>query len=207
MSTQTSRPAKTAKTARIQRIFSQPVHTIRTRYRQFWKSIGLHYFTFTSGDEEEKELFTKSRWSALARCGVHILPALISIVLITLNLYGFYIGFELQGPRGTDSVKLGVLQVTAKIQVRTTTTLVVGILLTTCGQELLIVASSSEIILHWVRWQLVYGDGLPLGLLGSGFTFSQLRCVALSLINPSLLTTLTLNKLLLVSGFPCLCAL
>ena len=42
-------------------------------------------------------------------------------------------------------------------------------------KELLIVASSSEIILHWVRWQLVFGDGLPLGLIGSGFTFSQLR--------------------------------
>lgn len=45
-------------------------------------------------------------------------------------------------------------------------------------KELLIVASSSEIILHWVRWQLVFGDGLPLGLIGSGFTFSQLRSVS-----------------------------
>lgn len=118
MGSQTSRPAKKAKMVRIPRILYQPVQTIRTRYRRFWKSIGLHVFTFTSGEEEAKELFTQSRWSALARCGVHILPAFISIALITLNLYGFYIGFELQGPRGTDNVKLGVLQVTAKIQVR-----------------------------------------------------------------------------------------
>ena len=117
MSPRPSGPPKQTRIARIRRMVLQPLETIRTRYRRFWKSTGLHFFTFTSGEEAPKELFTKSRWAALARCGVHILPALVSIVLITLNLYGLYIGFELQGPRQTDSIKLGVLQVTAKIQV------------------------------------------------------------------------------------------
>ena len=118
MSAPPSQPLKLSRIARFRKRLFQPFEFVRTQYRQFWKSTGLHLITLTSGKEEPKKLFNKSRWSALARCGVHILPALVSIVLITLNLYGLYIGFELQGPRDTDSIKLGVLQVTAKIQVR-----------------------------------------------------------------------------------------
>lgn len=118
MSAPASQPLKPPRIARFRKKLFQPFEFVRTQYRPFWKSTGLPVITLTSGKEKPKKLFTTSRWSAVARCGVHILPALVSIVLITLNLYGLYIGFELQGPRKTDSIKLGVLQVTAKIQVR-----------------------------------------------------------------------------------------
>ena len=39
--------------------------------------------------------------------------------------------------------------------------------------EILIVASLSVIIFHAVRHELLHGDGLPLGLLGSGFNFGS----------------------------------
>jgi hypothetical protein len=39
------------------------------------------------------------------------------------------------------------------------------------------VASAADIIFHCVRSQLIFGEGLPLGLVGSGFNFTQLRSV------------------------------
>ncbi|KAK5105956.1 hypothetical protein LTS08_000071 [Lithohypha guttulata] len=41
--------------------------------------------------------------------------------------------------------------------------------------ELLIHASLSVIVFHAVRYELLFGDGLPLGLLGSGFSFTTIE--------------------------------
>lgn len=52
---------------------------------------------------------------------------------------------------------MGLLQIAAKVQ------------------ELLIVGSVGSVIFHVLRSELVFGDGMPLGLLVSGFSFSQVR--------------------------------
>lgn len=73
-------------------------------------------------DEAPKILINTSRGQALARSAIHLLPALVSIGLMVINIRGFFIGIELQGvgPEHQDSLKLGLLQVAAKTQVRLT---------------------------------------------------------------------------------------
>ncbi|RSL68006.1 hypothetical protein CEP54_002914 [Fusarium duplospermum] len=141
------------------------------RFRTILRTLGLGVITFLGGNDDEppKVLIDSSRRLAVARCAMHIFPALLSICLITLahcvsigedrlitlNSLGLFIGNELQGLRDGDGLKLGLLQVAAKIQ------------------ELLIVASVGSVIFHIIRSELVFGDGMTLGLLVSGFSFAQ----------------------------------
>ncbi|KAI8719899.1 hypothetical protein NCS52_00772200 [Fusarium sp. LHS14.1] len=127
-------------------------------FRTLLRTLGLSIVTFLGGNDPEpsKVLIDSSRKLALARCAVHIVPAFLSIALITLNLLGFFIGNELQGDQDQDDLKFGLLQVAAKLQ------------------ELLIVASVGSVIFHILRSELVFGDGVTLGLLVSGFSFSQI---------------------------------
>ncbi|RSL54946.1 hypothetical protein CEP53_007258 [Fusarium sp. AF-6] len=117
------------------------------------------YLRFRRGLNEEppKVLLQSSFWLALARCTIHIIPALVSIGLVILNCRGYFIGNELEGPMNQDDMKLGLLQVAAKVQ------------------ELLIVASVGSVIFHILRSELVFGEGIPLGLLTSGWNFSQIQ--------------------------------
>lgn len=128
-------------------------------FRTLLRTLGLSIITFLGGNDPEpsKVLIDSSRKLALARCAVHIVPAFLSTALITLNLLGFFIGNELQGDQDQDDLKFGLLQVAAKLQ------------------ELLIVASVGSVIFHILRSELVFGDGVTLGLLVSGFSFSQIR--------------------------------
>ena len=106
--------------------------------------------------EPKKKIIYKSRWTALVRCAVHILPTFFSIALITLNLKHYYIGRALMGVITNDSINFALLQVAAKVQ------------------ELLITASLATVIFQIIRNELMYGDGVPLGLLGSGFAFTDI---------------------------------
>ncbi|CRK18416.1 hypothetical protein BN1723_011577 [Verticillium longisporum] len=130
--------------------------SITTRYARAIRAVGLEIITIRKGPEPPKSLFVLSRKAALARCIVHLLPAMISIILISINLMGYFIGTRLQGWRGSDSIKLGVLQLCAKVQ------------------ELLIVASLSTVIFHVVRSEMTFGPGIPLGWMGAGFRFTTL---------------------------------
>lgn len=132
---------------------------ITDRFRTLLRTIGLGIATFVGADRPEppKELISNKRRLAIARCAIHILPACVSIVLVVINLVGYFIGSELQGLQGQDDIKLSVLQLAAK------------------AQELLIVSSCGTIIFDLLRSELMFGNGLPLGLLVSGFNFSQLR--------------------------------
>ncbi|UPK97982.1 hypothetical protein LCI18_008917 [Fusarium solani-melongenae] len=128
------------------------------KFRTLLRTLGLKVLTFLGGNDPEppKVLIDSSRRLSIARCAIHIIPAFLSIALIALNLMVFFIGHELQGPGGQDELKLGSLQVAAKLQ------------------ELLIVASVDSVISHLIHSELVSGDGMTLGLLVSGFSFSQL---------------------------------
>ena len=134
-----------------------------TIFSTFLRSVGLELPNVVarrkaraSITEPKKIVIRGSRWLALARCGVHILPILFTIVLVTLNLRHYLIEFHLQGIILSDDINLALLQIAAKVQ------------------ELLIVASTSTIVFDLIRTELLNGNGVPLGLIGSGFSFKDI---------------------------------
>jgi hypothetical protein len=90
---------------------------------------------------------------------VHLLPSTASMVVIALNLKGFFIGFELAGLPGHNAISIAALQVAAKLQ------------------EFLIVASVATVLFHKLRHDMLREHGIPLGLLGFGLSFTQLNCL------------------------------
>ncbi|KAL2213002.1 hypothetical protein CC79DRAFT_1374479 [Sarocladium strictum] len=144
------------KTQTLRRWLSGCLAQAKATLRPFSRSIGLAFLTLDTGAEGPKTVLTKSWRTSLARCGVHLLPAAVSMVIIIINLCNVYIGPKMDGPSGQNSVKEAVLQVCAKVH------------------ELLVVGSLASIIFHVLRGNLLHRSGVPLGLLGSGFAFSQL---------------------------------
>lgn len=109
-----------------------------------------------AASEQPKAVFQSSRMLVLASSAVHFLPISVSTVLISLNLSGSYLGRTLPGSIIDPAINLALLQIAAKIH------------------ELLIVASVTTVVLHFIRKELVHGDGLPLGMLMGAFMFSGL---------------------------------
>ncbi|CZR56590.1 uncharacterized protein PAC_06479 [Phialocephala subalpina] len=105
--------------------------------------------------ESKKKIIEKSFWVALRRCAVHLIPVTFSLVIITLNLKGYYIGADFVSPIHSETINLLLFQVAAK------------------AQEILVIASLTTIIFHIARQELLFGNGLPLGLIGSGLLFSD----------------------------------
>lgn len=86
---------------------------------------------------------------------LHVIPIVVSFGLVILNFKGYYIGGELSGPQGQDSLKLLGLQIAAKMM------------------ELSTVASLSCMLFTIIRNLLLQG-GLPFGAITAGFEFSKL---------------------------------
>lgn len=118
--------------------------------------LSLMYAALTRHNEEKKVALTRDRRLAAFRCIFHIFPAGLSIALAYLNIHGYYIGGELAGSSGTDSVKLGALQFAAKMH------------------ELLINSSIAMMLLSLIRYELTVESGLPFGALIAGHRFSEL---------------------------------
>ena len=106
--------------------------------------------------EQTKIVIRTSRWTALSRCGVHILPILVSVAIIVINIRQVYIGIDFKSLVTSETINIAFLQTAAKLQ------------------ELLIIASLTTIIFQLLRDELLYGDGIPLGLLGAGINFTKL---------------------------------
>lgn len=85
--------------------------------RVFFHAVGLGILTVVGRQEPPKILIYTSRRQAVFHSVTHILPVFVSITLIAFNLQGFFIGRELQGEQGLDGLKLGVIQIAAKVQV------------------------------------------------------------------------------------------
>jgi hypothetical protein len=109
------------------------------------------------GKEEAKKVITESIPTALRRCTCHLVTIPVSIAIITLDLNGVYLGADLMSPIRSETINLMLLQLAAK------------------AHEIMIVASLGLIVLQFVRHELLFGDGLPLGLIGSGLTFNNLE--------------------------------
>lgn len=85
--------------------------------RVFLRAFGLSILTVVRRQEPPKTLIYPSVWQAMLHSVTHILPIMVSITVIAFNFIRFFIGRELQGQQGLDGLKLGVIQIAAKVQV------------------------------------------------------------------------------------------
>ncbi|KAK4201326.1 hypothetical protein QBC40DRAFT_324459 [Triangularia verruculosa] len=112
--------------------------------------------TLNDKKESPKRLGGENRWISVGkRFLIHMIPVATTVLLVSINLSQHFIGVELDGIPDQDDEKLGALQVAAKVH------------------ELLILASLSVVVFEAVLYELVFGQGLPLGLMGAGFSFSS----------------------------------
>ncbi|KAK6440931.1 hypothetical protein LTR95_002845 [Oleoguttula sp. CCFEE 5521] len=110
-------------------------------------------WTQRSGPETPKKVLNQTLKAALSRALFHLVPMTSLSVMIYQNYHTLYIGpYFTQDPQ-KDPVILAIIQVAAKFQ------------------ELLCVSSLTAIVLQALPRELL-GDGVPLGLLGSGLSFS-----------------------------------
>ncbi|KAL8709735.1 MAG: hypothetical protein Q9220_005521 [cf. Caloplaca sp. 1 TL-2023] len=131
---------------------------------QFFRGIGLAVVNDVlrqirrkrSRQEEKKIVIDKSFKIALGRCSVHILPIVISVIILTVNTKQVFIGIDFQSLVKSQTINLALLQTAAKLQ------------------ELLIVASLATVTFQLLRHELIHGDGLPLGLIAAGLDFTKL---------------------------------
>lgn len=115
-----------------------------------------HFKRSNTRPEVGRPVIRKSFLLALCKCGVHFLPAAASITILYINIKGYWIGAQLIGVHEENNVSIALLQFTAKMQ------------------ELLIIASLATVLFDILRFELLYGCGVPLGLLGSGIMFTQI---------------------------------
>ena len=128
--------------------------------KYFLRALGFEIvntlFRRWTATESPKPAFRRSRWIALSRCAIHILPCSVFLFLLPLNYRTMYLGpgFSYSHSNG---LFLVLFQFGAKIL------------------EIVCVASLTTVVLHVLRHDLIR-NGVPLGLLGSGVFFSQANC-------------------------------
>lgn len=77
-----------------------------------------------------------------------------------INFRSFYIGVDFPSLANSDNLVLMMLQPSAK------------------AYEIMIIASVSQIVWHAVRHELLYGEGLPLSLIGTGLLSATLTSIS-----------------------------
>lgn len=131
---------------------------VQTRY--FLRALGFELlnslFRRWTASESPKPVLRRSRWIALSRCAIHIIPCLVFLFLIPLNVSAMYLGPGFSY-RQSNGFFLVLFQIAAKIL------------------EIVCVASMTTVVLHVLRHDLMRG-GVPLGFIGSGIFFSQANC-------------------------------
>jgi hypothetical protein len=107
-------------------------------------------------EEQQKIPLTNDLLSACFASLRHAFPILIISAIVFLNLRGVYIGRELPGPSGEDSLKFLGLQLASKIL------------------ESLVVASLTTVIFNRLRQYLVSEDGIPYGAIAASLQISTM---------------------------------
>lgn len=144
-------------------MFAQVAHFKFSEH--FLRSIGLaitndvfhHVLPAKRSHEEHKKIvIDRSRTLAIGRCSVHLIPVTVSILIVVVNFKQVFIGIDFRSVIHSETINLALLQTAAKLQ------------------ELLIVASLATVNFQSLRHELIFGDGLPLGLLVADFEFTKL---------------------------------
>ncbi|CZR68202.1 uncharacterized protein PAC_18101 [Phialocephala subalpina] len=107
------------------------------------RSLGLGIFQTRQNGEGRNVALDKSRFQALSRSAIHVIPILGAAVIIYLNMTTLYIGASLK--------EIYALQFAAKLH------------------EITMVASIACIVFSYLRYQMTLGEGLPLGAITAGF--------------------------------------
>ncbi|GAW19346.1 hypothetical protein ANO14919_088320 [Xylariales sp. No.14919] len=124
--------------------------------RVLLRASGLGVVAALADNEPLKQVAYKSRATVVWRSAVHIIPAAVSLFLAIINIKGYFVGVSLQGEDDAGSLKFAALQVAAKIQ------------------ELFIMSSVGAMVLYTIREDLLFGIGIPLGLVGADQAFTQI---------------------------------
>ncbi|KAK3661685.1 hypothetical protein LTR56_000174 [Elasticomyces elasticus] len=134
---------------------------LRVAIAATWKSGTATYKEAIHGSpkEEPKEIVTRDWTNVCLKLLIHLTPVCATVTLACLNLKGYFIGSQLQGPNTAAAQGLDrlVLQVTAKLF------------------GLLVITSLSTIVMDAVRYHLLFAtEGLPLGLLPAKHRYTDL---------------------------------
>ncbi|OQO14995.1 hypothetical protein B0A48_00377 [Cryoendolithus antarcticus] len=121
----------------------------------YLNTLGRGWLARENALAQPKKVLSGSMWHAAGRKFVHVLPLTVLGGLIWLNYRDYFIGPTFIEDADKDNYFMAGIQLCAKLE------------------ELLCVASLSAIVLQALRDQ-VLGDGVPMGLLGSGVWFSSL---------------------------------
>ena len=105
-----------------------------------------------SEEEPQKPVIDDRRWVALLCCLPHLVPLLVTIVILVLNGARFY--WQEIGKPGQSFVLQGLQYVTK-------------------AHELMMAASRSAIVIHRLQFDLTTSKGAPLGFLGAGYQPSE----------------------------------
>ncbi|KAJ6031382.1 hypothetical protein N7540_002114 [Penicillium herquei] len=135
--------------------------TKSSRLDAIFRSFGLGIiYDKLKRDEKEhpKVAIWDSRMVALPRLLFHIIPVGGAIVLLWLNLMGYYLGTEIPGIEGHNSAKIGALQFAAKMH------------------EITILASLSIIVFNLIQDRIVTHD-VALSVLFAGLQFRDLSYI------------------------------
>ena len=62
------------------------------------------------GVEQKKVVISTSRWTAASRCGVHVLPVIVSVAIIVVNIHQVYIGIDFDSSVKSETINTALLQ-------------------------------------------------------------------------------------------------
>lgn len=127
------------------------IRRFQKRFQKLWNRLLLS--SWRHGIEKPKVVVNANRRTRY----VHIAPICASTALLVLNGTGLFVGTHLSGPVAWEEASmLQGLQIVAKTH------------------EITIISSLGVVVFDVIRQQLLFGrKGVPLGMVGLGFTFSQ----------------------------------
>ena len=152
-----------AKARKQGRSFLLIAHRFVTSLSDLLRALGMQSLNFIIYDQRKPErpkyVIRKSFWINMSRCAVHLFPAAFCVFLAYLNRLEVFIGpgFSVRGR--SDGGYFIAYQIAAKIL------------------ELLSIASMGTVLLQAIRHNLLYEDGVPLGLLSSHLWISKPQSV------------------------------
>ncbi|KAI9761273.1 MAG: hypothetical protein M1840_001976 [Geoglossum simile] len=110
--------------------------------------------------QAHKAVASSSRWVAFKLCLIPLAPVPFTILIVTLNFKQYFAWNVKQHSREATNELLNVFQIVS------------------AAYSTLIVASTAAIALHRLRYELLEGDGIPLGCILTGYQLNNVKPLA-----------------------------
>ncbi|KAI9774116.1 MAG: hypothetical protein M1840_005209 [Geoglossum simile] len=128
--------------------------------RQFVRKLLTDWLYTQINLEAPKAVASSSRWVAFKQCLIPLAPVPITILIVTLNFKQYFAwGVKNHSTEATNEL-LNVFQFGST------------------AYSILIVASTAAIVLHRLRYELLEGDGIPLGCILTGYQLNNVKPLA-----------------------------